>query len=619
MNEESFNFSVQLGGDRNADPTRLIARPFDSWQAASGERLLLCAGEIEPLRVPDATARILLPCDQFRTLEEHVQTVIGHWPGMANSRTAITRALDSMRSSGVLVDEGSVFADLAGPVPDSASAQDSPQAPAVLYVRTCGRPAALARLLDSLVELRDRAQPLERLVVLDDSRNPGQERANAALIAEYRSRTAVELVHIGSGGRRDFVRATARRAGVEPDHLEWFLDGGDAESEGSYGCGYNLALLLSAGRPLALIDDDAQLRPHVRNSADGGLVLAPTANRRAWYSDDPGNPEAGWEAAQFNPVAEHGRWLGRSLAGLVVPEQGRKSELLAGLDSASLIEFRPAGRVRITVNGSIGDPGTREMLWQFQRPAFELQGWLAGEDRYRDLVTGRRLVRCVDQPLAYVENSLMTTTLCGIDNRQLLLPTIPRGRNEDRVFGELVRFLYPDNLFVDQAWCLRHQPETARRWERDELSRPRRPSAGSLMAGMIRGWSEGRPAGDAARACDRLVAEFATLAETPLDAVQSDLARHLFEDRSALAQAVSATLAELDPPDYVRADFERVIEANRARHGDDAAYLEQVARQIKHRAGHYSAGLQSWVQAWEKCARTDPCELLGDAGWRSDD
>ncbi len=58
--------------------------------------------------------------------------------------------------------------------------------------------------------------------------------------------------------------------------------------------------------------------------------------------------------------------------------------------------------------------------------------------------------------------------ITGFDNRQMLPPYLPIDRGEDRLFGYLLDFIFPNAVTLDFPWAIPHLPIPQREWrERD--------------------------------------------------------------------------------------------------------------------------------------------------------
>src|SRR5690606_6055543 len=74
-----------------------------------------------------------------------------------------------------------------------------------LFVRACDRPSQLKGLLASLLARPALAGPLERLVVVDDSRNAAAVAEHAAALAEFAARWTQPVHHVTPSLWRDLT------------------------------------------------------------------------------------------------------------------------------------------------------------------------------------------------------------------------------------------------------------------------------------------------------------------------------------------------------------------------------------------------------------------------------
>src|SRR5690606_4828702 len=129
--------------------------------------------------------------------------------------------------------------------------------------------------------------------------------------------------------------------------------------------------------------------------------------------------------------------------------------------SSDLLLLQRHAQVKVSINGTMGDPGTGQASWLYGEPPEQLLPWLQSEDNYRSLATSRNLAR---KPQGYklLPHHVLLTPLVGVDNRELMPPTLPNGRGQDALFAELVGVVYPHSLFAQLPWMLMHIPETSR-------------------------------------------------------------------------------------------------------------------------------------------------------------
>lgn len=598
MSRDRYDYDLQWssGNDQPADTRCYLALPFDARMVSDQEALLLAHGETQFRRLPLPVVRVLGLCSRFRTFDQHARGIAAELNAPPGQAPAVKQILQQLVEQKLLLGEAEVLARLTA----SKETASDPAAIETLFVRTCARPETLGRLLESLAEPAT-SPGLERCVILDDDPEPAGQQRTGELVEEYRERIDANLHHVARPERRTILTDMANAAGADPDRLAWFVEGDADDDQPGYGAGLNLALLLGAGTRMAIVDDDAVLTAFTLppNSDTPAFQRKQSARLHFPEPDQPLGEQ--YEAARIDPVAAHARLLGRSCAAVAELGRDHPGELLADLDPQLLLELSANPSVKITSSGTLGDPGTSGIQWLFTEPAGNLKALCESEARYRSLLGQRQVARSPGQPLVTTSYGLMTTTLTGIDNRDLLLPTQPRGANEDLLFGALTGFLYPGALQVTLPHMLPHLRPQPRRWQSKDLERPRSINRGAYLSGQIERLTDTALAQDIDSRVGLLTEMLDNLARLDQQRLAQHLRHDLLDLRGSTIERISATRAELKPPGWLDADFERVL----ACHGEvseaTAARLDQISRQLPDFAGQFACGLQDWVQTWRQC------------------
>lgn len=586
--------------------TQYIALPFVSWPLHEAERLVLPQNDHPPQPLHETLSNVLMLCDQWRSLDEHVAVAIEKMPALQAHAQQLRQGLAHMVEQGLLVDTGKLTQNYAEP----ASPEPGPEGIHTLYVRTYRCPQALERLLQSLQVGRAGAS-VRTLVVVDDAREASDVERSRSLLASYRKQLSADLIHVTRADRERLADALAAASGADAQHLRWWLNGDPDDPDMTAGATFNTALLLSAGTATAIMDDDAQLTPYgdPQETSEMGV----TSNEEVHWSMYPSHEamESAWSALEFDPLAAHSRWLGQPLSALVA-QASSPAVFWQSITSADLHWLQPHAKVKVSVNGTLGDPGTSEASWLYIQPSEQLRPWLQSEDTYRQLVSRRLLAR---QPRGHqlLPHHTLLTPLVGVDNRQLMPPTLPNGRGEDALFVELACCVYPDALFAQLPWMLKHEPEQARQFDRDALLSPIGMGSNRLLTRYLRGLRYAVPSAAPETRLQWLGQSLQALAEAPQTTLATDYRRHLTGDRSNMARKLIGNLQALQPPPYLAKDMQLLLTRSCQNIGADQEELDSVLLQVRQRAGRYSQALASWHTAWEYCRQLGEHQALAMA------
>lgn len=608
MSEPSFEFSFSLSQSpakgSNSPGCRVLAWPFDAFAATPGEVLVHTPHDQGVHRLQHEEVSILQRCEPMRTLEQHADAILSA-AGGGTSRVRLVAAIDRLADRGLLASEQGIRERFAKSRPALQRAPISS-----LFIRSCGRPRALKRALESI--LRQEDSGLSTCLVIDDSRDSAMRRQIETLVEEAAGCGDIRMVHLGPAARDRLVSTLAARGGISRQRLDWFVNG-HAGAGQRYGCGINLALLLAAGTRFALLDDDASLEAFADTCTDASQVAELTDG----HDIQPGFPEAGErpsrfrELTEFSPLRQHAAWLGATLGEMLAGCAPAEIQL-AGLTSRSLADMQSQGRVRFTVNGVFGDPGTRSPRWIHCRPAEQLTELMTGEERYRALIERRWMTRRESRLRAVLGFTLMTTTLTGVDNSSIMLPTLPNGAGEDAFLGEIARFLEPGSMQVGMPWMLSHQPETRRCWRDADLAQPVQANPGLFFRHLLIELAESAGSDDTMARAGLLGTRLADLAATGPRELASAVFRQVMSARSELAGLLQRRTHERALPDYLVRDYRRMIEVQLRCARVEDVVPEALVADIRNIAAAYAAGMDDWINAWNTARRTGQSELVDE-------
>jgi len=397
---------------------------------------------------------VLTACEGCRTLDEHA-SIVKRKLGLRDAdQPTLAKWLDDFVSLGLLISLDALRQRF------DSSPSGTPAPFAGLVIRTCDRPALLARALASAAALEDRVGRRYRYHVLDDSRQSASRVDNARIVAG----SALDARYRDLSSNDPLADELALAFPAARDAIGWLL-GPARDDQATYGRPVNLALLLTAGQRLLLLDDDALLEPRRPPAAERGLGVSSAPDELFCYVDQA-EAERDCAPADIDPLAEHLEWLGVP-AGTAWSRFERDAGGLAVIDlrADDAARFAPGARVAMTQNHALGDPGSS--LFPFHLltlPRASRQQILADPARktiaFRDRINWRGQLRARLTP----NRPLTFTTLAGLDNSVLMPPTVRSARNEDLLLGELTRIIDRGAWSLDLPWVLPHWRAPAKRW-----------------------------------------------------------------------------------------------------------------------------------------------------------
>lgn len=417
--------------------------------------------------VDEILARGILGTVGYRPISAYVDRIAQTNSALATRRAAIADALHKLVDERILV---SAEDTLQLWRPQVEGIKQTPLK--TILVRTCDRPELLERLLTSIgsqTSISDKVY-----VVLDDSKYTAHQEANERIVESWSDSEGAQVFYHGIQAQTQVCEWLKSALPTSAKVIDWLLSP-HREHPVSFGGGrlLNHALLLTAGGRAVVLDDDAVLSARHALSEVSKIVFS-DAERGVTFFEDLEALEQRSTALPLDAVAEHERQLGLNLAQLLEGAREQSANaMLQGFPAHYAAGLSARSQAVLTLNGTMGDPGTASIDWVYQLESGSRERLIATEKRFM------RLRFCRTMAMEYEAlrinpdfGSMMFTTALGIDNRALLPPTSPEYRNEDLLFGALVRYIRPHDFILGLPFALLHLPEPERKWTEQALDRP---------------------------------------------------------------------------------------------------------------------------------------------------
>ncbi len=403
----------------------------------------------------------LLSCDQFRTMDEQVERIVDGNPGMQGQQADIRAVLQSMLDSGIMLSAKKSCDELKRPTEQVEPTHG--EAHPVVVIITWERPAALERLLKSIHTNCD-TNKFHKLYVVDDSRQPESIDKNRELVAKFAFDTKNTIQYFGRSEQQSLLKNLCRQLPEHEGAIRFLADQSLWRDHWTSGLARNLALLLSCGHRLIMLDDDTicdVFDPH-RPKPDITFSDRPRdadffASEHEWVSQRmPLNPD---------PVNRHMQCLGLPFgeALKVLGQNNLKPAGLAGANALQMSELHLESPVLVTECGLFGCPGTNMNTWLPDMAPASIKQMLASRQKTSNALQTRMVWVGRNQPHFSPRPNMSQIT--GFDNRQDLPPYFPVLRGEDRLFGYLLDFVFPTGVTLDYPWAIPHLPIPKRQWQ----------------------------------------------------------------------------------------------------------------------------------------------------------
>lgn len=394
---------------------------------------------------------------EFRRIDEHVARVEAAVPGLSGKREDIRRVLEGLIQRQVIVSDDDFIARLRNGTPRALPPMRA------VFIRSCDRPERLAHLFSSLIDYERRYRAQRRYVLIDDSVSAPHREQQRDRLSEFARATGCRVDYFGKAESLKLIEKFARINPRSSDAVRALLlrDAHPRAQRFGGGRSRNLALLLSAGARMALLDDDLRLPLRLADFGRAGLDPNPDAAAHTrFYSDMEQALGSGAEIDE-DPFELHLQMCGQTLAACVNGRYGLQRDGLRGLNLGRLDLLRPDARIVSTHHGSYGSSRSESTLWLYQAidEAGREEFWRDRESYTRNMQAhftryGAERARVLEVP---------GFTPFTMDNTALLPCTNPVGRAEDSLGAALTHYCSPDSLSLELPVAIGHVQESLRK------------------------------------------------------------------------------------------------------------------------------------------------------------
>jgi hypothetical protein len=499
--------------------------------------------------------RALDQCREFRTLDEHSARIESTISGLSGKREDIKRVLESLIQRGLLISDDAFITRLTQ-VPARAQADLRG-----VFIRACDRPQQLARLFTTLTEYERRHRAGRRYVVLDDSALPAHANEQRDLLREFARTTGCKVNYVGSAERAKLADKLAK-AQPQAKALIGPLLRREAHAQAQRfggGRGWNLALLLSAGARLALLDDDLCLPLKRPEFARDGLDPNPNAAALARFAVNLEDVFGSGEEVAEDPFELHLRGCGQALGAVMHDQHHLERAALRGMNLGRLESLSEKARIVATQHGTYGSTRTETGLWLYQLDAESRAAFWHERVAYQRNAEGQHLWHAVAQARVSPMSNFTPFTL---DNSLLLPCTNPVGRGEDGLGGALMRYCHPHSLALELPESIGHVQESARR-RSDKTLAAYQPRVNHFLRDFVQRQFGLFHAADPASRLRFLANVFRDLAAASVEDRAAHLREYLSYVRADIIDRVQHQIeAATDAPVYWQADARMIVQAN---------------------------------------------------------
>lgn len=460
----SMDITVQPGSGFKPLPDRVAFDLCKAYPVPGGNLLLHNTRNGKRAMAMPAVYASLLSCQQFQTLDQHVANIIDSNPGMQGQQADIRDVLQSMLDSGIMV-SAKKTCDALKHKPETPAEERNPGAPVVAVI-TWERPEALERLLTSIVANCNTGK-LHRVYVIDDSRKAENISQNQALVEKFASELEIPLQYFGQDEQQSLLDDLIKRLPEHENSIRFLADQSRWKEHWTSGLARNLALLLSCGRRLVMMDDDSLCDVYNPGRPKPDITFSDDPREADFFANEQ-EWAARHQAMNPDPVDRHMQCLGLTFSE-ALDVLGQNHLKPAGFTNATALltsELKPDSPVLMTECGSFGCPGTDRNTWLPDMAPGSLKRMMASEQKINNALNSRLVWSGRNHPHFAPRPNMSQIT--GFDNRQMLPPYLPIERGEDRLFGYLLDFIFPTAVTLDYPWAVPHLPIPQRQWQEND-------------------------------------------------------------------------------------------------------------------------------------------------------
>ena len=400
--------------------------------------------------------------DRWRSLQGHVAAVAEVGVG-GQAAGMIEEAIVELSRRGLLISRTQFL--------DALRSDNPPAGPRMIDVVswcTKDRPAELARSMGSFLDSATRHGHAPQVLVCDDSHDPAVQEKNRATVAKEGRERGLTTRYLGLNEKRELAGGLLSCGNdISPEFLEFALFGLPGFSD-TTGANHNALLLATRGQAVFNTDDDT-LCEFARSPEAGAegfeLSSAPDSTVTSFYLDAASLAEG--IAFEDSDVLS----AQAALLGGITSDRFPAAPRIDSMTAQFVLRLMNRScRVAAVACGVCGDCGLWDPRYLLRLTAGSRDRLIQSEAMYRAASSNRLLLRVV--PHATVSSSTYFHAGCvTLDNRLLLPPFFPVGRNCDGVFAQTLRTLLPDLFIAHVPLAVRHEPPGLRQFEPGSIRR----------------------------------------------------------------------------------------------------------------------------------------------------
>lgn len=441
---------------------------------------------------------------------------------------------------------------------------------ATITIPTRARAVSLQQTVLSVAHNRLRHNRTYEIAIMDDSESPTITSGVRDMLRCISREHAVQIVYGDMLDRVRFASDLKRESDIPPNIIDFAILNPLRYPITTGSC-RNAILLQTAGTVFVTIDDDTRWHLHrYRNATERVILESSNDPTEIWFGSTC-SLSGLLVAVSDDFVQLNETFLGRQVGTVLRHQSEGECWSTLGLNEGFLraLEFGHCPIV-LTMAGYLGDSGMGSHIGFLLRSGQTHKRLTDSATTYEQALRDRNILRTVTEPVITTGTHCMTMG-CGIDNRNLVPPFLPILRNQDMLFGLMIRMTIPGSVSAFLPVVICHEPERRPPFTSvyEMVQRSAIMGTADIVAALLSGLE--MPS-EISEASDRLVwmgMFLSGLANRELGQFETSVRERVLRVMSRELRRIDECLEiNRDGPQYWRADLEKLRERLRDRISD---------------------------------------------------
>ena len=514
---------------------------------------------------------ILKFTDRFRTVEDHKKALLElGWQDDGSGY--IDSSIMELAERGLLTSCKALLSHLQKQI----SGTNPPPITSIVWP-TRYRNNDLERGLQSYIDNNRRHSREVRYIVLDDSRSEHTSIDLQHILSSFAA-PDIPILYAGLKEKISFTKELLRAgnsAGLPKEVVDFALFGPNStDNNHTFGANLNALLLSTQGQLVLTTDDDIICRVVTFEGQDDEIALSSLSDPTdLHFYKNRDDLLSSVDFEDIDILHRHEKLLGQSISQILF-QQENPHRINVESTSPELVHLLLTQQARIyaTMSGICGVSGmdSQQMILGLRGAARDRL--MHSESIYSMAKTSRKVLRHTSCETISDSTLLMSGNM-GLDNRRLLPPFFPVGRNTDGLFATILRTCYSDQLIGHLPLSVLHDPSVTRTTSPEAFFDVRLRIT-DILSLIVRTYTIPEPTIDRNRVLRSLGEYLTNIGNLPLHQFEERIQILWLEDSSQKMVYLDFLLDYFQgQPDFWARDVERLKQALRISSIEQKAYI----------------------------------------------